>query len=88
MGREGFGLWSGLDDEVWFATGGWLLLGGIVVTVGAWGGLRGWPLARAILAFGLLSLGIPGLLVGVGVVYLLLVPILLLWRHGRDQRRS
>lgn len=78
------GLWSGLDDEVWYATGGWLLLGGVVVTVGAWGGRRGWPLARAILAFGLILLGIPGLLAGIGAIYLLLAPILLLWRRERE----
>ncbi|MGL6279325.1 MAG: hypothetical protein ACRC50_07190 [Gaiella sp.] len=78
------GLWSGLDDELWYATGGWLLLGGGVVAVGAWCGRRGLPLARAILAFGLLLLGIPGLFAGVGVIYLLLVPILLLWRHERE----
>jgi ABC-type Fe3+ transport system permease subunit len=78
------GLFSDFDDEIWYATGGWLLLGGGVVAVGAWCGRRGLPLARAILAFGLLLLGIPGLLAGVGVIYLLLVPILLLWGHERE----
>jgi ABC-type Fe3+ transport system permease subunit len=79
------GLWSGLDDEVWYAAGGWLLLGGVVVTVGAWCGRRGWPFARGVLTFGLLLLGIPGLLAGVGILYLAIVPTLLFWRHELER---
>lgn len=79
------GIVSTLDDSVWYLFGGWLTLGGALIATGAMCGRRGWPLARTVLAFGLLLIGVPSLLFGVGLIYLLIIPTLFLWRHEPDQ---
>jgi ABC-type Fe3+ transport system permease subunit len=79
------GMVSTLDDSVWYLFGGWLTLGGAVIATGAVCGRRGWPLAKSLLALGLLLIGVPALLFGVGLIYLLLIPTLVFWRQEPDR---
>lgn len=74
------GLVATIDEAVYLAIGGCLALAGAMIVIGAWCGRRGWPLARLVLALGLIVAGVPLLLVGIGVVHLLLAPTLLFWR--------
>lgn len=74
-----------LDNSVWYLSGGWLTVGGAVIAVGAMCGRRGWPLARTLLALGLLLIGVPALLFGVGLIYLLMIPTLFFWRPEPEQ---
>jgi ABC-type Fe3+ transport system permease subunit len=79
---------STLDDSVLYLFGGWLTLGGAVTALGAMCGRRGWPLARTLLTLGLLLIGVPGLLFGVGLIYLLMIPTLFFWRHEPERSRT
>lgn len=82
------GIVSTLDDSVLYLFGGWLTLGGAVTALGAMCGRRGWPLARTLLALGLVLIGVPALLFGVGLIYLLMIPTLFFWRHEPEQPRT
>ncbi len=82
------GIVGTLDDSFWYLFGGWLILGGAVIAVGAMCGRRGWPLARMVLTLGLLVIGVPSLLLGIGLIYVLIIPTLFFWRQEPDESEA